>query len=100
MNYRRKRDGNEKAIERTYLDAGATYERIEGRTKGTPDAVVGRFGVTDLVEVKDPAGRDAVDPDQVTWHGRWRGSPVRVIRTREDVLVHLADMQSRARKSA
>lgn len=93
---RAKRDGNHAEIAACYRDAGATFQDLAAVGGGVPDGVVGFRGVTDLVEIKDPAGEDKIYPVQLTWHRSWRGSVVRVVRTRDDVLDHLRAMVARA----
>jgi hypothetical protein len=49
--------------------------------KGCPDLLVGFRGVNTLLEVKDwqnsPSHR-ALTPDQVEWHGGWKGQVAKV----------------------
>lgn len=49
-----------------------------------PDLVIGRHGVTHLVEVK--SGKAPLKPGQIDWHREWRGSPVIVLRSVDDAL--------------
>lgn len=51
---------------------------------GFPDLVVGYRGVTYLLEVKGPGGK--LRPSQVSFFARWRGGPVREVKTRDAAL--------------
>lgn len=52
------------------------------RRKGAPDILVG-WGRSHMVlmEIKNPAGKNIVEEDQLAWHRWWRGVPVVVVRT-------------------
>lgn len=83
----KRRDANEAAIIEALRAIGCTVQPID-QGSGVPDLLVGRSGVTLLVEVKNPEtafsvkggerrkGRGTLRPDQVTWFAAWRGSPV------------------------
>lgn len=81
----RKRDSNEAAIVDALRAVGATVERLSG--KDIPDLLVGFGGVNHLLEVKVP-GNDQT-PGQVEWGLTWRGGPVWVVRSADDVLAIL-----------
>lgn len=57
---------------------------------GCPDGLVGFRGRNLLVEIKEP-GKDLSDA-QVDWTGRWRGAPVAVVRTGDDLVRLLLDV--------
>ena len=71
-----KTDKNQVEIVQALRCAGATVTPTHAAGSGFPDLVVGFRGVNYLIEVKD--GRKApskrkLTPDQVEWHGSWRG---------------------------
>ena len=84
----KRRDENEAAIVEALRAAGCSVQQIE-QGGGVPDLLVGRAGVTLLMEVKNPASKGGAEPGQVrrkgrgrlmapqvTWFATWRGSPV------------------------
>lgn len=48
------------------------------------DLLVGYAGRTFLIEVKNPDGKDKLEPDQVEFLEWWRGAPVSVVRTLDE----------------
>lgn len=82
-----KRDISEPAIVDALEATGWTVTRLS--MKDGPDLLIGRAGVTELVECK--TGRKKVRPGQGEWHARWRGRPVRVMRNSLDVELLNAD---------
>ena len=84
-----KRDANEAEIISTLREHGATVQPLSG--KGVPDLLVGVNSVTVLAEVKSDTGKLTVD--QESWHGNWAGSPVYILRSREDALSLVRDVQ-------
>lgn len=95
-----RRDGNSAAIIAAYLAHGCTWADLAAVGAGVPDGAVGVAGVTDLCEIKNPAGRNRVGANQQDWHRTWRGSCVWIVRTLADVQEHVADMRRRARAVA
>lgn len=89
---RARRDGNEQAIRETLEAAGATWQPLS--IKGGPDALVGYQGRSYLVEVKQAKGK--LRAEQASWHSRWKGSPVHVLRTPEEgiAVLHQEDGNS------
>lgn len=51
--------------------------------KGVGDLLLGKNHITRIVEVKTDTG--ALTPDQVTWWAAWRGNPLIILRTLDDV---------------
>ena len=49
----RNKDGNHAGIVRAFRACGASVSAIESAEAGVPDLVVGIYGLTELVEVKD-----------------------------------------------
>lgn len=81
-------------ILRPYLEAvGATVQSIASVGRSCPDCIVGFRGVTDLAEFK--TGKRGLSPGQESWRRKWRGSPVWILRSREDCDRMLLDMRRR-----
>lgn len=82
-----RRDGNEAEIINALRHFGATVEQLS--KKGLPDLLVGFVDPATgeprnlLMEVKTAKGK--LEPDQETWHERWRGQ-VAVVRTADEAL--------------
>lgn len=75
---RHKRDATHGEVAETLEAFGWSVHDLSAAGGGAPDLLVGRQGVTDLVEVKSgPSG--PYTPAQVKFRERWRGSdPVRL----------------------
>jgi hypothetical protein len=100
--YARNKDGNHAAVVRVLEACGATVEAIESGVAGVPDLLVGIFGCTELVEVKDgrkPPSARRLNAAQTAWHRRWRGRPVRVVESVEDALALVAEMRGAMTRS-
>lgn len=82
-------DANHRAVVRALEMCGASVEPVNGSRAGFPDLLVGIFGITELVEVKDgekkPSAR-RLSPAQEGWHARWRGRPVVVVESVDEAL--------------
>jgi len=79
-------DGNADEIINALQGCGASVFRINpsgGRRNGLPDVVIGIDGTTLLAEIKQPGGK--LTDEQIDWHAAWRGAPVHVLRSVEDV---------------
>lgn len=57
---------------------GASVSDLSAVGGGVPDLLVGFRGRTFLIEVKTAEG--TLTPDQVVWHGAWRGHKA-IVRT-------------------
>lgn len=96
-------DSNQAEIVNAFRGQGASVFSLHRVGAGCPDLLVGFAGRTLLVEVKRPAGpngglsRSALTPDQIAFRSAWRGAPVHVVRTLEDVGVLLAGYERLAR---
>lgn len=57
---------------------------------GFPDLIVGRYGVSYLIEVKSPRGRktaeDRLQKAQIAFRDAWKGGPVLACSSLEDAL--------------
>lgn len=77
-----KTDANQVEIVKALRAAGATVQSLAAVGQGVPDLLVGIRGQTLLMEVKDgkksPSER-RLTPDQLEWHGAWRGGPLAVV---------------------
>ena len=84
--YARRIDDNARVIVNALRAFGCTVVPIQGAA-GTPDLLVGLFGLTELVEVKPLTGvtaRRELRESQEQWHTRWRGRKPVVVRTLQD----------------
>lgn len=95
--YAAKVDANHRTIVNGLLMMGCTVEVIRG-SKGTPDLLVGNFGVTELAEVKPlvaTKARRELRESQAEWHERWKGRKPVVLRTLEDCAALVSEMRGR-----
>lgn len=93
--YGRKVDDNQRALVNALRAFGCSVEAIQGAT-GTPDLIVGIFGVTELVEVKPASNlkaRSQLRGTQAEWHARWKGRKPVTIRTMDDALALVSRMR-------
>lgn len=77
-----KTDANQAEIVKALRAAGATVQSLAAVGQGVPDLLVGIRGQTLLIEVKDgkrPPSERRLTPDQLEWHGAWRGGAVAVV---------------------
>ncbi len=81
--YARSYDTNEATLRDLWRAMGGSWLRLVPEEEGTPDALLGFRGVDQLCEVKMP--EEGLRPEQLFWHRRWRGRPVKVIRTGKDL---------------
>ena len=61
--------------------AGCTIQHLHAVCKGCPDLLCALNGATFLIEVKDgakPPSKQALTPDQATWHAGW-GAQVHIV---------------------
>jgi len=83
-------DSNTAQIVKALRDAGCSVNYLDphGRrdSAGIPDLLVGRNGVTYLLEVKRDA-KSKRTPKQKTWHANWRGRSPIVVLIPEEALV-------------
>jgi len=94
--YARNKDGNHAAVVSALRACGASVEPIESIKGGLPDLLVGAFGITELVEVKDgskvPSASKLSDA-QAKWHREWKGRKPVVVRSVDDALALVARMR-------
>lgn len=91
-------DANHGEVKGWYADLGCSVADTADAGLGVPDLFVGCAGICDPVEVKGEDGK--LSKRQETFIAAWRGPPVRVVRTREEVIEHVMHMRSRARRAA
>lgn len=75
-------DANQPAIVQALRAIGCTVQPLHTVGAGVPDLLVGHANRTFLLEVKDgskPPSKRALTPDQLEWHGAWRGGPLAVV---------------------
>jgi Holliday junction resolvase len=95
VKYRIKLDSNHCEIVKAYQDLGCSVANTAKAGAGVPDLFVGCMGLTDPVEIKTEDGR-LLSTQQEFIEG-WRGSPVVVVRTQDDVIEHVTALRRRAR---
>jgi hypothetical protein len=76
-------DANQPAIAKALADAGCSVQRTHAMGGGFPDLIVGRAGLTFMLEVKRPG--ETLDGRQEAWHAGWRGH-VAIVTTPEEAL--------------
>ena len=87
---KRRRDANHTAVVAAYLGAGCSVCDLALAGEGKPDLVVGIDGrVNDLVEIKNPAGRNRVEANQQQFATDWRGRKPLVVRTPDEARAHV-----------
>lgn len=75
-------DANQAEIVKALRQMGCTVQPLHTVGDGCPDLLVGAFGVTLLVEVKDgskPPSERRLTPDQQVWHREWTGGPLSIV---------------------
>lgn len=90
-----RKDANHNDLANVYVSLGCSCEDTSSMGGGFPDAIVGCAGITDFVEFKSEEGK--LEPAQETFHAKWRGSAIWIVRSQADVVAHTVDMRRRAR---
>lgn len=83
-----RQDANQPDIVSGLLYMGATVQVLSAVGQGCPDLMIGWKGQNYLIEIKNPEkpkGDQRLTPDQIKWHGFWRGQKA-VARTIEDAI--------------
>jgi len=73
---RAKVDDNQAEIVKALRAIGATVLHTHQLGQGAPDIVCGYRGVNYMLELKDgkkPPSARKLTPDELKWHGEWRG---------------------------
>jgi len=76
-------DDNQSRIVRELRKAGLSVLVLSRVGRGAPDLLVGHGGRDWKFEVKNGAGR--LTAAQLREHASWKGAPVRVVRTVEEI---------------
>ncbi len=82
-------DANQSEIVDTFRKLGCSVKCTHTLAEGFPDLVVGISGETAIVEVKDgakPPSARKLTIDEILFQDTWRGSPVKIIETVDDVI--------------
>ena len=69
-------DANQSEIVEALRKVGCSVTITSAVGHGFTDIVVGRLGITYLIEIKDgnkPKGAQKLTDDQVEWHSMWKG---------------------------
>lgn len=99
MRYRARTDTNHTEIVAAFRKLGCSVLSLASLGKGVPDLLVSLGGITWLVEVKMPKGKET--GDQIAFISGWKGCRA-LVRDLEGAIttVRLMAAQSRACKSA
>lgn len=92
MRHRVSRDINHKPITDLLDKLFVPYIDLSALGGGVPDLVVDNHGVLELWEIKNPGnwyGKKGLNQNQSKWAEKWRGKPVRIVRTVDDALILL-----------
>lgn len=76
-------DGNHRVIVQAFRALGCSVRDTSGAGNGLADLVVGKHGVTHLVEVKMPGRKRTAA--QVKWAEGWRGGFIHLVTSIDDV---------------
>jgi Holliday junction resolvase len=85
MRVRGRTDRNQSELVSILRELGCTVTSLADTGGGTPDLLVGHRGLTYLIEVKAHRKAKLTD-DQQRWHAAWRGAPVLVVHSPEQIL--------------
>ena len=87
---RSRKDHNHDALAAVFRQMGCSVVDMHNTgIAGWPDKAVGCLGVTHIVETKNPLtayGRSGLNDNQTAFSRDWRGSPVHVVSTEQDVI--------------
>lgn len=86
-------DQNHVELAKVYEDLGCSVVNTYHVGGGFGDAVIGVVGVNEIIEIKTLDGEKT--PAQVRFHRDWRGSPVVIVRTMDDVIAHVKAIRRR-----
>ena len=77
-------DDNHAEIVQALRAHGASCFSLARLGRGAPDVCIGFRGVTQIAEIKNKTGK--LNDRQREWHRSWRGSPVVILRSTDDVV--------------
>ena len=92
-------DRNQAEIVAALRKVGATVQPLHATGQGCPDLLAGFQGANFLLEVKDwtkPPSKRALTPDQVEWHGGWKGQ-VAIVETVDAALIAIGAIRIHSR---
>lgn len=95
MTRAKRTDANQKKIVGTLRKCGATVGLLHMVGGGMPDAVVGYFGVNELVEIKDgskPLSAQKLTTAQIEFHQMWKGK-ITILRNEDDCIALINKMR-------
>lgn len=72
-------DRNQAEIVDALRAIGATVITLHAVGEGVPDLLVGAYGKTHLLEIKNRTARGRLTPRQVQWVADWRGADVHIV---------------------
>ncbi len=88
MRRRARVDANQPDVVARFEQWGASVTHMHQLGRGAPDILIGLCGVDRQIEVKDgskPPSERALTPDENEYHRDWRGAPVLIVETLDDV---------------
>jgi len=98
---RGRRDGNHKALSELFRQLGCSVvDMPDTGIPGWPDAVVGCIGVNHFCEYKSQEtayGRAGFNANQTAFNRDWRGEPVALVSTQDDVIALVAKWRESVR---
>lgn len=83
-----KKDANHDDVTKWLEDGGAVVRDLSRAMFGVPDLLVWYVKKWHLIEVKNPKhtyGRRGLNEAQMKWALEWKGGPVYIVRTKDDV---------------
>ena len=92
-------DANQTVIVETLRQCGAKVQPLHMVGHGFPDLIVCYRGILALGEIKDgdkSPSRQRLTPDEAKWHQEWQEAPLYILRSVDDVLAMLGQMQELA----
>ena len=94
---RQRSDANQTEIAKRYREHGCSVLILS--QDNSVDMLVGCRGHDALIEVKDgkkpPSARKLTEKEQ-QFHESWRGTPIRIVESVEDVDTHVEELQNKA----
>ena len=87
--YGAKKDANHKEIVDCLNKCGIPFIDLSALGYGVPDLVVEiqkKLGLWEIKNPKTPYGKRGLNKNQKAWAGKWRGSPVKIIKSVDDAL--------------
>ncbi len=87
---RARKDKNHDKIVSALQEVGATVIDTSEISQGFPDIIVGIFGRTYLMEIKNPENHQSkLSSRQILFHSNWRGKKIAVVRNETEALIEI-----------